>query len=66
MDNINTTNTQDQETQSIQEPKEALKEKLHSLGFEQIQFEPKLQKRFIVKIENFPSFKVLNYQPIKV
>jgi hypothetical protein len=33
----------------------ALKARLQSLGFDQIEFEPKTNNRFIVKIEDFPS-----------
>jgi hypothetical protein len=33
----------------------ALKSRLQALGFEQVEFEPKVCNRFIVQIENFPS-----------
>lgn len=36
----------------------ALKARLQALGFEQVQFEPKVNNRFIVKIEGFPSYVI--------
>jgi len=36
----------------------ALKARLQSLGFEQVQFEPKVNNRFIVKIDGFPSYVI--------
>lgn len=36
----------------------ALKARLQALGFEQVQFEPKVNNRFIVQMEGFPSYVV--------
>lgn len=36
----------------------ALKDRLQSIGFEQIQFEPKVNNRFIVQAEGFPSYVI--------
>jgi len=36
----------------------ALKARLQSLGFEQVQFEPKVSNRFIVYIDTFPSYVI--------
>ena len=36
----------------------ALKARLQSLGFEQVEFEPKVCNRFIVQIEEFPSYVI--------
>ena len=36
----------------------ALKARLQSLGFEQVEFEPKVNNRFIVQIKDFPSYVI--------
>jgi hypothetical protein len=36
----------------------ALKARLQSLGFEQVDFEPKVSNRFIVYIDKFPSYVI--------
>jgi len=40
-----------------------LKARLQALGFEQVQFEPKVSNRFIVQIDGFPSYVIKGIQP---
>lgn len=39
----------------------ALKARLQALGFEQVQFEPKISNRFIVYIDTFPSYVIKGF-----